>query len=131
MKRAGEKMYSYVNIEKELTPEFRAALKSMKDANSIADLFIETIFKLLKKIKPELNLKYENDIVFAPEAENNKWSFEKKLSEKFAEEITHSDLESIVNRFAVETFKWYEHIGHSDESRVFFKGNPGEIIHGR
>lgn len=131
MKRTGEKMYSYVHYEKEFAPEFRTTLKSMKDTNDIANVFIETIFKLFKKIKPEIPEFMVEEIVFLPEGEKRKWILEEKLSMKLTEELEHSDLESIVDRFSLEAYKWYEHVMKSDESRVFFKEKPGDIIHGR
>ncbi len=135
MKRSGEKMYSYVHFEKELTPGYHKEIKLKKHTGEIGDTFIETIFKLLKKVDDGITGKDMEKIIFTPEKEK-KWELMPSLRKKVEEKLENSDLDAIISRFANEAFKWYEHILQKDEDNEFFnatgKGELGKgVVNGK
>ncbi len=135
MKRSGEKMYSYVHFEKELTPNYHKAIKLKKHAREVGDVFIETTFKLLKKVDEEINEKDIEKIIFTPEKEK-KWELKPSLRKKVEEKLDNSDLDAIISRFAQEAYKWHEHIVQKDEDNEFFnatgKGELGKgVVNGK
>ncbi|MFP4461038.1 MAG: hypothetical protein ACOC34_04165 [Thermotogota bacterium] len=135
MKRSGEKMYSYVHFEKELTPGYHKEIKLKKHTGEIGDTFIETIFKLLKKVDDGITGKDMEKIIFTPEKEK-KWELMPSLRKKVEEKLESSDLDAIISRFANEAFKWYEHILQKDEDNEFFnatgKGELGKgVVNGK
>ena len=135
MKRSGEKMYSYVHFEKELTPNYHKEIKLKKHAPEVGDVFIETTFKLLKKVDDGITEKDIEKIIFTPEKEN-KWELKPSLQKKVEEKFQHSDLDAIISRFAKEAYKWHEHILQKDEDNEFFnatgKGELGKgVVNGK
>ena len=135
MKRSGEKMYSYVHFEKELTPAYHKEIKLKKHAREVGDVFIETTFKLLKKVDEGITEKDMQKIIFTPEKEK-KWELMPSLRKKVEEKMENSDLDAIISRFAKEAYKWHEHLLQKDEDNEFFnatgKGELGKgVVNGK
>lgn len=118
MRKSGEKMYSYVHLEKELTPNYRKEIKLRKNTKEVADVFIETCFKLLQTLDETVVRKDIERIIFTPKKEK-KFELTAPLKEKFETKLKNSDLDAILSRFAQEAFKWYEHIQMMDEDNEY------------
>src|SRR6056297_3410123 len=104
MKRSGKKMYSYVHFEKELTPAYHKEIKLKKHTREVGEVFIETTFKLLKKVDDSIREKDMEKIIFTPEKEK-KWELMPSLRSKVEEKFGNSDLDAIISRFAKEAYK--------------------------
>ena len=135
MKRSGDKMYSYVHFEKELSPGYHKEIKLKKHTREVGEVFIETTFKLLKRVDDEISDKDIEKIIFTPE-KGKKWELMPVLYKKIEDKFEHSDLEAIIGRFAEEAYKWHEHIIKRDEDNQFFnatgKGELGKgVVNGK
>jgi len=118
MRKNEEKMYSYVYLEKELTPSYRKEINLRKHANEVADVFIETSFKLLQALDETVVAKDMERIIFTPSKEK-KYELASPLRDKFEEKLKNSDLDAILSRFAQDAFKWYERIRKRDEDNEY------------
>ncbi|HEW91730.1 MAG TPA: hypothetical protein ENF81_04230 [Thermotogaceae bacterium] len=114
----GDKL-SFVKYEKELVHRYREALNEAKRINDVANVFIDTIFKLFKLILPDLPENYIEYIGFAPETER-KYLFEGELKDILKEYFEKSDLESIVGKFAEMAYNRYKHLEHDKEHKNSF-----------
>jgi hypothetical protein len=129
MKKSGEKMYSYVHFEKELSSNYHKRINSKKNAAEVGDVFIETCFKLLEKADIGVVQRDIKEIIFTPENEK-KWEFNQTLNDKVREKFSNSDLGAIITRFADEAFKWHEHIIKRDEDREYVNFRQDDTING-
>jgi len=103
---------SFVKYEKELIHHYRENLNEAKRANDVADVFIDTVFKLFKLIIPDLPENYIEYIGFTPESKDKRYVLEGDLKKILKEYFEKSDLESIVERFADMAYNRYKHIKH-------------------
>lgn len=99
--KKGEKILSFVKLEKEIESAYREKLSSAKRPEETGEIFIEFAIGLLSKINPQINRNYIDQIYFDPESENGfrlSASLEKILGE---EVLKKSDLTAILKRMAL------------------------------
>lgn len=117
-------MISFAKYEKEIVHHYRESLMEAKRVDEVANVFIDTVFKLFKTIMPDLPDNYIEYIGFAPETDK-KYIFDAQLKKHLSDLFEKSDLEAIVERLAEMAFNRYKHLVHEKErkkySDVFFR----------
>lgn len=116
-------MRSYVKYQKELEHDFRERLNEAKKLGDVGDVFVEFAFKLLKKVKPDINEKLIEDVVFEPENSQG-YRLLEKLQEELKEDLKMSDLPAILKRMAKAAVHRYEHILRDEDRTDVFRRTP-------
>ncbi len=113
-------MVSYIKYEKELVHGYRERLNESKRLDEIGEVFISTVFKLLKMVDPELDDSLIEELYFEPEDEKG-YSMGSNLKKRINEHMERSDLEAIIKRFAEMAKNRYKHILHDDDRTDMFR----------
>jgi len=115
-----KKFFSHVKELKEIESEYREKLMEAKNPPQVVDVFIDTTFKLLKKIVPDLDLRHIEHISFAPE-EEIPFHFDKPLRELLESYFDNSDLEQIIAKLAETAKHRYMQILHDEDRTDMFR----------
>ena len=128
MKR-GEKVYSFVKYEKDMESGYRRGLEEIKRPEEIGGLFREYVFKLLKKIKPDLPEDMKEGIVFKPD-DGEPFDLSDELRKAIGDELMEkSDLPAIIRRFALSAQHRYKKLKSDDERTDLFRLGDGARPH--
>lgn len=128
MKR-GERMDSFVKIEKELESDYRKALDNVKRPEEVHKVFQDFVLRFLKRIKEDINEEVLMRIKLTPEDETPY-----KMDEKFVELvgkdlIEKSDLLAIIGRMAQSAAHRYIKLRKDDERTDLFRLGEGSRAH--
>ncbi len=129
MVKRGEKMLSFVKIEKELESDYRRALEEVKRPDEVHKVFKEFAFRLLKKVKEDID---EDMMVFLKLTPENgeHYKMDEKLLEFLGEELTKkSDLLAIIGRMAQSAAHRYLKLKRDDERTDLFRLGEGSKAH--
>ncbi len=118
-------MYSYVQMEKELSKSYRAELSNVKRPEEIEGIFGRTVTRLLSEITERVKPLNANQVKFFPEKKPT-YKLEKSLIDipEIAHALSNSDLKAIIDRFAEEAKNRYLHLINDDDRTEVFKKSP-------
>jgi len=116
-------MRSYVKYEKELEHDFREQLNEAKRLGDVGDVFVEFAFRLLKKVRSDLDENLIEDVVFDPENPRG-YRLLEKLRRELEKELKTSDLPAILERMAKAAAHRYEHILNDEDRTDVFRRTP-------
>ncbi|MGB9821211.1 MAG: hypothetical protein ACPLVG_07625 [Pseudothermotoga sp.] len=99
--KKGEKVLSFVKLEKEIESAYRERLSNTKRPEETADVFVEFAIGLLNKINPQITRNQIDQIYFDPENENG-YRLSPNLEKILGEEVLKkSDITAILKRMAL------------------------------
>jgi hypothetical protein len=128
MKR-GERMESFVKIEKELESDYRKALDEVKRPDEVHKVFTEFVFKLLKKIKEDIDEDTMTFLKLTPE-DDEPYKIDGKLLDLLGEDLVKkSDLLAIIGRMAQSAAHRYLKLKRDDERTDLFRLGEGSKAH--
>lgn len=118
-------MYSYVQVEKELSKSYRAELSNVKRPEEIEGIFGRTVTRLLSEVTEKVKLLNTSQVKFFPERKPA-YKLGKSLIDipEIAYAISNSDLKAIIDRFAEEAKNRYLHLINDDDRTEIFKKSP-------
>ena len=127
--KKGERMDSFVKIEKELESDYRKALDNVKRPEEVHKVFGEFVLKLLKRIKEDINEEIVMRIKLTPEDETP-YKVDEKFEELIGEDlIKKSDLLAIIGRMAQSAAHRYIKLRKDDERTDLFRLGEGSKAH--
>jgi hypothetical protein len=128
MKR-GERMESFVKIEKELESDYRRALEEVKRPDEVHKVFTEFIFKLLKRVREDIDEDMMLFLKLTPE-DDKVYKIDEKLLEFLGEDLVkRSDLLAIIGRMAQSAAHRYLKLKRDDERTDLFRLGEGSKVH--
>ncbi|NPV88285.1 hypothetical protein HPY42_01980 [Coprothermobacteraceae bacterium] len=118
-------MRSFVQIEKELLPDFRERLAMTETVTEVEELFFQTAEKLIKSILPDFPLDLRPHIKFDAKSPRKYAVSETLKSNPLMDDLwTDSDLPAILERFATSCEHRREHLEGTEQTRTT-KRPPG------
>ncbi|HEU24418.1 MAG: hypothetical protein C0176_05960 [Mesoaciditoga sp.] len=118
-------MYSYTNIEKEISKNYRERLNEAKKPSEVMDIFSKTIIDLLSRINEDFAQYTLSDIKLDINSEK-KYEISENLSKdpRFDYLIRESDLPAIIERLAKDAANRYLKLVKDDDKTATFNLPP-------
>lgn len=115
-------MYSYVQLEKEISGSYREQLSEVKKANEIEKVFTRNAVELIARVSENPVRPDSSEIKFNPDSDPfYDLGEELKKNERVREAMTESDLPAILKRMAQDASKRYHHILRDDDRTETFR----------
>ncbi len=115
-------MYSYVQLEKEISGSYREQLNTVKRSDEIEEIFARKVMELLLRVSENSIQPNTNEIRFVPDTEPfYELRGDLAKSQKISEAMIQSDLPAIIKRMALDALGRYRHIINDDDRMETFR----------